>query len=74
MPNWNKEHFMVRLTVAYRRKTKRRVYKLVDYNNGYVKGSWYLEEIQEFQTTSTASIKYCRGAIYLTTQYKYSYG
>ena len=33
--------------VAPRRWTKRRVYKLVDYNDENVKGTWYPEEIQE---------------------------
>ena len=30
-----------------KRGTKRRVYKLVDYNYDEVKGSWYPEEIKE---------------------------
>ena len=33
--------------VAPRRGTKRRVYKLVDYDDEPVKGSWYPEELQE---------------------------
>ena len=33
--------------VPPRRGTKRLVYKLVDYNDEAVKGSWYPEEIQE---------------------------
>ena len=49
MPNWTKEHFMVSLALPVRRGTKRRVYKLVDYNNDEVKGSWYPEEIQEIK-------------------------
>ena len=47
MPNWTKEHFTVRQTVPPRTGTKRRVYKLVDYNEEDVTGSWYLEKIQE---------------------------
>ena len=47
MPNWTKEYFTVSQALPLRRGTKRRVYTLVDYNNGEVKGSWYPEEIQE---------------------------
>ena len=47
MPNWTKEHFTVCQEVAIRRRTKGRVYKLVDYNNDAVKGSWYPEELKE---------------------------
>ena len=47
MPNWTKEHFTVSQALPVRRGTKRHVYKLVDYNNDEVKGSWYPEEIQE---------------------------
>ena len=47
MPNWTKEHFTVSQAVPPKRGTKRRVYKLVDYNYEDVKGSWYPEELQE---------------------------
>ena len=47
MPNWTKEHFTVSQAVPTRKGTKRRVYKLVDYNDENVKGTWYPEEIQE---------------------------
>ena len=47
MPNWTKEHFIVCQPVPPKRGTKRRVYKLVDYNDEAVKGSWYPEELQE---------------------------
>ena len=47
MPNWTKEHFTVSLAVPPRKWTKRRVYKLVDYNEEPVKGSWYPEKLQE---------------------------
>ena len=47
MPNWTKEHFTVSQAVPPKRGTKRRVYKLVDYNDEAVKGSWYPEELQE---------------------------
>ena len=47
MPNWTKEHFTVSQALPVSRGTKRHVYKLVDYNNDEVKGSWYPEEIQE---------------------------
>ena len=46
MPNWTKEHVTVSQVVPHRRGTKRRVYKLVDYNDEAVKGSWYPEELQ----------------------------
>ena len=47
MPNWTKEHFTVSEAVPPRKGTKLRVYKLVDYNDEDVKGSWYSEELQE---------------------------
>ena len=47
MPNWTKEHFTVSKAVPPRKRTKRRIYKLVDYNDEDVKGSWYAEEPQE---------------------------
>ena len=47
MPNWTKEHFTVSQALPVGIGSKRRVYKLVDYNNDEVKGSWYSEEIQE---------------------------
>ena len=47
MPNWTKEHFTVSQALPVKNGTKRRVYKLVDYNNGKVKGSRYREKIQE---------------------------
>ena len=45
MPNCSKEHFTVSNAVPPRKGTKRRVYKLMDYNNKIVKGSWYQEKI-----------------------------
>ena len=47
MPNWTKEHFTVSQAEPVRKGTKRRVYKLVDYNDEDVKGSWNPEELQE---------------------------
>ena len=47
MPNWNKEHVTLSKAVPPKKGTKRRVYKLMDYNNENVKGSWYPEEIQK---------------------------
>ena len=41
MPNWTKRHFTVSKAVPPKRGTKRRVYKLVDYNNEAVKDSSY---------------------------------
>ena len=39
MLNWTKEHFPVSQAVPPKRGTKRRLYKLVDYNDEPVKGS-----------------------------------
>ena len=50
MPNWTKEHFTVSQDVPPRKGTKRRVYKLVDYDDNDVKCSWYPEELQEIST------------------------
>ena len=47
MPNLTKKHFTVSQAVPSKRGTKRRVYKLVDYNDKAVKGSWYPEELQK---------------------------
>ena len=47
MPNWTKEHFTVSRAVPPKSETQRRVYKLVNYNDEDVKGTWYPEEIQE---------------------------
>ena len=47
MPNLTKEHFTVSKTVPSIKETKRRIYKLVDYNDEDVNCSWYLEELQE---------------------------
>ena len=46
MPNWINEHFTVSHAVPFRRDTKRRVYKLVDYNDEAQKGSWCVKELQ----------------------------
>ena len=45
MPNWTKGHFTVSQAIPPRRGTKRRVYKLVVYNDESGKGSWYPKEI-----------------------------
>ena len=47
MPNWTKEHVRVSKAVIPRKGTKRRLYKLVDYNDYDVKDSWYTEQLQE---------------------------
>ena len=47
MPNWTKEHFIVSKAVPPKRGTKRRVYRLVDYNDEDVINSWYPEKLQE---------------------------
>jgi len=46
MPNWSKEHYQVRDVPPPRKRTKRSVYKLEDYDGDAVQGSWYPEEIQ----------------------------
>ena len=50
MPNWSKEHFTVAGVPAPRRGTKRRVYKIADYNGEPVKGVWYPEELQKISS------------------------
>ena len=47
MPNWTNEHMKVSPAVPPRRGTKRRVYKLLHYNDEAVKHSWYPEELLE---------------------------
>jgi hypothetical protein len=47
MPNWSKEHFVVDQVPEQKRGTKRRVYKIKDYNNEAIKGTWYPEEVQQ---------------------------
>ena len=44
---WTKEHFTVSQALQVIRRTKRRVYMFVDYNNYKVTSSWYPKEIQE---------------------------
>ena len=60
MPNWTKKHFTVSQAMPVRRGTKQRVYKLVDYNNDEVKGSWYPEEIQEITDNQYRIEKFLR--------------
>ena len=47
MPNWTKEYFTLSQAMPVRKGTKRRVFKLVNYNGEDVTGSWYSEELQE---------------------------
>ena len=47
MPNWTKTHFKVSQAVLPKRGTKRSVYKLIDFSNEIVKGSWYPTKLQE---------------------------
>ena len=47
MPNWTNEQFTVSQAVPVRTGIKHHVYKLVDYNEEDVKGSWYPKELQE---------------------------
>ena len=68
MPNWTKQHFTVSQAVPPKRGCKSRVYKLVDYNDEAVKGSWYPKEISKFQNTSFALKKTCVSVLYLTAQ------
>ena len=48
MPNWSKKHCTVRKALLPRKRTKGRVYKLMDYNDESVKDSWYPQKIQNF--------------------------
>ena len=57
MPNWSKKHFTVSQAVPHKRGTKRRVYKLFDYNDEDVKGSWYPEELQEISDNQYRIVK-----------------
>ena len=43
MPNWSQEHFIVDKVNA---STKRRVYKLKDYADEEISGTWYDKELQ----------------------------
>ena len=47
MPNWANKHFTMSQAVPPRRGIESRVYKLVDYKDEAVKGSWYPKELQE---------------------------
>ena len=46
IPNWSKEHFTVEESQAARKGSKRRVYKISDYNGEPETGIWYEEELQ----------------------------
>ena len=46
MPNLTKMHFTIFQAVRPRKGSKRRIYKLVNYNDNAVKGSWYQEKLQ----------------------------
>ena len=46
MPNWLKEHFTVSEASAARKGSKRRVYRISDYNGEPVTGIWYDDELQ----------------------------
>ena len=70
-PNWTKEHFTVSKAVTSRNNTKRRVYKLVDYNDEDVKGSWYPEELHKISDNLYESKMSCGGVLYLTAQENY---
>ena len=60
MPNWTKEHFTVNQTVPPKSGTKRRVYKLVDYNDEVMKGSWYPEYLLEISENQSSIDKVLR--------------
>ena len=45
MANWSKKHFAVDKTPAARKGSKRREYKISDYNGVHVTGTWYNEEL-----------------------------
>ena len=46
LPNWSEEHFVIEKPV---RGPKRRIYKLRDYENEEVLGSWYEDELQPIE-------------------------
>ena len=46
MPNWSKEYFTVSEAPAARQGSKRRVYKISDYNGKPVTGTWYDDKLQ----------------------------
>ena len=60
MPNWTNEHYTVNQAVPISRGTKRRVYKLVDYNDENVKGTWCPEVIQEISDNQYRIEKFLR--------------
>ena len=60
MPNWTKEHFTMSKAVPPRKKPKRRVYKLINYNNETVKCSWYPEKIKEISDNEYRIEKFLR--------------
>ena len=47
MPNWSKEHFTVDEAPSPRRKNKRQVYKIADYNGEPIEGVWYPKELTQ---------------------------
>ena len=58
MPNWTKEHFTVSQALPVRRRTNRRLYKLVDYYNDEVKAAVTQKSFRKLQKTSMASKKF----------------
>jgi len=48
MPNWTKEHFTIEKSVQdhSHMKSKRRVYKIIDFSGEPINGSFYPEELQ----------------------------
>ena len=74
MPNFTNKHFTVSQAVPPRRGTKRRVYKLVDYDDDPVIGRWYPGELQEISDNQYRIDKFYRGVLYLTVQKNYLFG
>ena len=60
MPNLTNKHFTVSKAVQLRKGTKRRVYKLVNYNDEAVTGTWYPEELPEISDNQYGTEKVLR--------------
>ena len=70
MPNWLNEHFNISETPEVKRGTRRRVYKIHDYNGEPVKVVWYPEELQQITDYQyrTESVLRQRKAAYWSTE------
>ena len=59
-PTGLKNHFTVSKAVPPRKGTKCRIYKLVDYNDKDVKGSWYPQKLQKISDNQYRNKKVLR--------------